>query len=42
MMYSVDTTTLALTPEAAATPHPAVPSAALTINFISNTEGFAP
>ncbi len=40
LMYSVDVTTLTLAPEAAATPHPAVPSAALTINFISNTEGF--
>lgn len=39
-MFSVDVTTLTLAPEAAATPHPAVPSAALTINFISNTEGF--
>jgi hypothetical protein len=42
IMFSVDDTDLSLTPEAAATPHPAVPSAALTINFISNTEGFAP
>ena len=40
IMWSVDVTTLTLAPEAAATPHPAVPSAALTINFISNTEGF--
>jgi len=40
LMFSVDVTTLTLAPEAAATPHPAVPSAALTINFISNTEGF--
>ena len=40
LMWSVDVTTLTLAPEAAATPHPAVPSAALTINFISNTEGF--
>jgi hypothetical protein len=42
IMFSVDTTTLTLTPEAATSPYPAVPSAALTINFISNTEGFAP
>lgn len=42
IMWSVDVTTLTLAPEAAASPHPAVPSAALTINFISNTEGFAP
>ena len=41
IMWSVNTTTLTLAPEAAATPHPAVPSASLTINFISNTEGFA-
>ena len=40
LMWSVDVTTLTFAPEAAATPHPAVPSAALTINFISNTEGF--
>ena len=41
LMWSVDVTTLTLAPEGAATPHPAVPSASLTINFISNTEGFA-
>tara|TARA_R110000796_G_scaffold74102_1_gene166345 strand:- start:1050 stop:1682 length:633 start_codon:yes stop_codon:yes gene_type:complete len=41
LMWSVDATTLTLAPEGAATPHPAVPSASLTINFISNTEGFA-
>tara|TARA_B110000858_G_scaffold197520_1_gene259463 strand:+ start:1968 stop:2600 length:633 start_codon:yes stop_codon:yes gene_type:complete len=40
LMWSVDATTLTLAPEGAATPHPAVPSASLTINFISNTEGF--
>lgn len=40
IMFAVDTTTLHFAAEAAATPHPAVPSAALTINFISNTEGF--
>tara|TARA_R110002167_G_scaffold85048_1_gene230946 strand:- start:70 stop:702 length:633 start_codon:yes stop_codon:yes gene_type:complete len=40
LMWSVDVTTLTLAPEGAATPHPAVPSASLTINFISNTEGF--
>lgn len=42
IMWSVDVTTLTLASEAAASPHPAVPSASLTINFISNTEGFAP
>ena len=41
LMWAADTTTLGFESESASTPHPVVPSADITISFVSNIEGFA-
>ena len=41
LMWAVTDTGLYFNPEAAVSPYPGIPSTVITVNFISNTEGFA-
>jgi len=41
LMWATTGTDLYFNPEVASSPYPGIPSTVVTVNFISNTEGFA-